>query len=293
MDLDFTPTRNVVQRLASPMRGMITPERVAAYTGMSPAQIRAGTRIASAMYRRYKTKKTTWAAQQRRFARVNTKFGIGQPISSAYAKKTIMANGTPLQEDTRILYFYDLTDIIPASDVTADRNAINSRQRGIVNLSGFSLNWIMKNLAGTPLTVNIAFVAPRNSVSLSASGFFRDYTTSRDVDFSTGLNNNQIHTYPISTDKFTILKHDRFFLGATPGINATWTTESNNYKRRKYWVPLKRQIRFNDDSSTFAEQHVYCCYWFDYTMALAMSDPQLNKIDHGMRLVTYWNEAKG
>lgn len=231
--------------------------------------------------------------QARKKAQRSTKFnvknpptnGIGAANGTSNSKKFEALQGIPSNLDTRTLYANDLT-AIPSTAT----NQINSRQRNVVRVGGFSVDMIFKNIAQSPQSVNVAVVSGRSQKVPTTSGFFRDYTTSRDVDFSNALNCNEFKGLPISTDKYRILTHKRFVLGGIGGagdINGI-----NNVHNTKFFCKLNRQLRYNDDSDTLAEDRVYLVWWFDLLMATTGAAPQVGVMENSIRTVTYFDEVK-
>lgn len=209
---------------------------------------------------------------------------IGESMSSPDNKKYESLAGPVSQADTRTQYYNDLTSI-PKTTVSD----VNARTRHFANVKGFSVNWIVKNNGAPPLTVNIAILSPKGAKTMTTAGFFRDYTASRDIDFSNGLNTNELHTLPVSTDKFSVLKHQRFIIG---GIGNTANAPSNkSFNIGKIWCPLNRQIRYNDDTDDKGENRVFLVYWFDLVTNVATAGPTFGAAQVSFRTCTYFDDS--
>lgn len=119
---------------------------------------------------------------------------------------------------------------------------------------------------------NFAIVAPKNSKAMSNDGFFRDYTNSRDVNFSSGLPSIMINHYPISSDQYTVLKRiKRRVRGAnTDTTNVLASTSQFGGDIIDMDLPFfrcHRQVRFNDDTTTTCENPIFMIHWCDFIQA--------------------------
>lgn len=277
---------------------LLTPDRVTRVARMynSPAVRRA----AQFMWKNRKS--FVRMARARRQDYVSQRAGIGTPPDAGNAQSSTMLNGNTANFDTRTPYGNDLTLIAKSDD---GLNTIDERQRQTIIISGFSLKWCFINRAVEPMFMNIAVVNPKNqnTPTMSTDGFFRDYNLSRDVNFSTSLSGLELHSLPISTDKFRVLAHKRFVIPATstliskqktPG-DPIETTEANasglpNIHCGKLWVPLRKGIKFNDDSDDNCESKCFAVFWFDTVSAPKTATAQNDKILGAVHAVTYWTE---
>lgn len=249
----------------------------------SPEGQRAATMLSSA-YRGYSARKRARGSNPR--ARTN----IGEPKNFASDKKSLQSNGDNVNHDTRTPYSQNLVDIVKATGA----QEIDGRLRQTINITGFSIEIMMRNRGASWILANFAVVSPKNQNSdpPSVDGFFREYSTSRDVNFSTALNSNQFHTYPISTDKWRILMHKRYQMAPLANNGAgSWDVGNVNFLKRKLWVPLKRTIVFNDDATDESEVKVFLLFWFDTAEANGGDAAVVNQVYGGVRTVTYFNEV--
>jgi len=226
-------------------------------------------------YRRSRAKKA-------KFSRRN----IGEPVGSGTAKRYVTETINPVNEDTRVLYQYGLTDIDQGT-------AINQRERRMVNLRGFKICMEVKNIATTPLYLNVAILSPKDGAAdVTTSDFFRGAGANRGRDFGIGLNSNEFHCLPINSDRYTILKHKRYRL--VPGNTPSDTASLNGYSYMNldWWVPLKRQIRYDADTGQPESGKVYMVYWADNFSTAGGSAVNPAQMVVTRRVVTYFKEPK-
>lgn len=210
---------------------------------------------------------------------------VGENSNSNLAKKDLTLFGATVSQDSRTLYTVDLTNIPKGTN-------INERNRHIANVRGFGVNWQIKNVVTSPMMLNIAVISRKKGYNITPTNFFRDYAQSRDVDFGTALTSNQMHTLPISTDLYSILKHKRIVI-AGQDTSAT-TSGIKNWHVGKVYVKLNRQIRYDDDiapGTASAEDRVYLVYWWDHLNEPAAAGVDANSASIAMKAVTYYDDA--
>jgi len=225
---------------------------------------------------------------------------VGFKVGQSSSKRHVINDAAGTDVGTVSLQFDDLT-LIPASN----DNAINERQRDIVNLRGFKICMEISRQAnvgggsvGTqsrPLYVNIAVISPRQRNTADAtnltSEFFRSDGTGRSVDFNAAtLSDMERHCRPINKDKWIILKHWRFMLSAFDQLEFLENKRSGYTLFQKY-VPLKRQVRYDSSGNVDAGQ-VYFVYWFGQfnTGPTATTEGGVARVQK--RLITYFKEPK-
>lgn len=269
----------------------ITPQRLnTVRTALNYARSPAGRANLNTAARLVTSAVRSVAAKKRKASTPAQRAGIGTAKNYASDKKSMQSNGVNVNWNTRNVYSQNLTDINKATGA----QEIDGRLRQQINITGFSIDIMLRNRTNGWMLCNFAVVSPRNNNSdpPSIAGFFRDYTTSRDVDFSISLNSNQIHTYPISTDKWRILMHKRVQIAPMDNNGAGgWDIGGSNFIKRKYWVPLKRTIVYNDDTDDSAESKVFLLLWFDSCEKNAGDISTTNALYGGVRTVTYFNEV--
>lgn len=279
---------------------LLTPDRVARVARMynSPGVRRA------AQFMWKNRRQFVKLARSRKQDATAQRAGIGTPPDAGNAQVATMLNGNTANFNLREPYGNDLTLIAKSDD---GLNTIDERQRQQIIISGFSIKWSFNNRAAGPIFFNIAVVNPKNqnTPTMSTDGFFRDYNLSRDVNFSTSLSGLEMHSLPISTDKFRVLAHKRFIIpGASEIVTLMPTTATppattsvinasgpNNIHCGKLWVPLRKAIKFNDDADDNCESKVFCVFWFSGTTA-AKTDPVIqNQVIGAVHATTFFTEV--
>lgn len=174
---------------------------------------------------------------------------------------------------TQSLYGCDATRI---SKMTS---AFNRSDRFFqqVDFRGVSYHFLVRNNLPDPVVFNYALISFKNDQypltnatwpaepyqcpALAADGFFRYNGDSRDENFDNGISAVMQCYAPISTDQYNVHMHKRVTLAGKPG-GTDWTfTYANNYRRIKGYVPIKRILRYNDDTDSICENPIYLVYW--------------------------------
>lgn len=210
--------------------------------------------------------------------------GIGLPFNSVPAKKVALTPGSASWHASRTPYTVHLTNISKATGA----QEINKRLKQDINLQGFEIVAHFRNGKNDVLLANFAVVSPTNNRNNPPTfgSFFRDYSASRDVDFSTALTANELHSLPISTDKWRVLMHKRIKFSGTPTY-----TGGKTWIAKKFWVPLHRTIQYKSPSDTEPEDLVFLIYWFDNFAANGGTAQDATVAYGGVRCVTYFTET--
>lgn len=208
---------------------------------------------------RQSVRRELFPTQSRRNNRVASKgLGaneVGAPIGMS-ATKTVSARETDKDLTEWTLYSISLTTIAKGVEEA-------QRERDIVNLRGFNVrfNIRMNDTTGGILATtdvvycNVAIIAPKQGTTVTNDDFFRGNLNSnvRSANFATNLEPLLLHTLPINTDLYTVLKHDRFQLQPASQGHDKWRKEMS------YYLPVKRQIAF--DTSGQCQNPVFLVYW--------------------------------
>lgn len=210
---------------------------------------------------------------------------IGHRAGTSGAKKDQQLNPAKTTYNDCTLYFNEITDI----DKTTT-NAINGRQGNACFLSGTKLHMrLYNNQSLDPVKVHFAVVSSVGSKTITTSGWFRDYLTSRDKDLSTTLDEIE-YDDPINSDKFITHWRTSFILGPMEEYDNTFPRHQGPPSVLEYskYIPIKRNIRFNDDTDEECESPVFLVWW-----AKTMVGPgqRLNAYDASIRLVSFFHES--
>lgn len=211
--------------------------------------------------RRYGRRKPSAASRLRRN-------GVGASRRKVHMKRceTGADINQTLNENTP--YVWDLTDI-------PEGPFINNREKKHANISGIKCCMHFQNSGATTKYVNIAYVTRKSGqdnanfqgyVSGSGEGlteifdFYRSVGTERATDFgNASLDFLERHCRPINSDKFVVLRHQRFQLAGTGGVN----NFHNNYKTIQKWLPVKRQVHYDGDGGDTEENlKIYMLIWY-------------------------------
>lgn len=251
--------------------------QIGSYAYRNRGKIRMAARTIGRAYRRYKRK--------RDFSRRN----IGEPVGKSTAKRRFTTRDTAIQSlATRTLLVSDL-------NLITEGNQLGQRERKLVNVRGYKLCMEIRNQAQGPLYVNVAVIAPKGgNTGVPNTDFFRwSANDNRSIDFGdVTLTSNEYHCLPINVDKYTVLRHKRYVLGEN-GSTSFADQNRANYANVDWWIPLKRQIRFDGNSSGDTQNgEVYSVMWCDNWGTAAGAGSTADQLAYTRRFVTYFKEPK-
>lgn len=305
MDLTpFTPAR--IRRYAAPLA--IQSAYVSPYARAAAVAYQNRATVGKAAKFLLRNRTSLWRlANKRRREQMGLSSGrasrVGDTPGVGVAKKDQISTSLTESWSSRAITYYDLTDVKKTRINIADNlanadleiNKINRRQRQVINIRGFLINQSFTNNVNAPMVINVAVIAPRNSNSdvASGDGFFRDFNESRDVNFSTGLSGLQLTNLPISTDKWHVLHRQKFMLGPkqVDAVGDFNTRVPANYRIIRKYIKFNRQIRYNDDTGTTAEQKVFLVWWADTLQAAPGTTPTGFAYNTQTLAVTYFSES--
>jgi len=213
---------------------------------------------------------------------------FGERVGTSTAKRAVTDDTQVITRDTRTLYNHSALDIPFGT-------ALNQRERNIANVRGIKVCMEVKSLSNEPLYINVAMLAPKDGVNaVDTNNFFRSSDdTARARDFDINLNSNEFHCLAINTDKYTILKHKRMRLipqGA--GTTTTVSLTGYSYMNLNWWIPLKRQIRWNAGTNQPVSGEVQLVYWADQFHTPTGTTPVIGEFSVMRRCVAYFKEPK-
>lgn len=216
---------------------------------------------------------------------------IGQPPGTATSKKDGMVTFTPTLLERNTLYTVDATALVTdvgATGAGQQRLDINKRQRNIAFVSGIRYRQYWRNTAGSPRLIRWALVAPKNG-SVTPAGFFRSYETSRDQDFDSTLSSIEKQTNPISRDKYTVFYEGKLFLAPNQDDTSYADRQNSNLNYVDKWLPIGRQLQFNDDSDQDCEDKIFVVWWAtNYMAGTTTSSP--NDIETQTSIITHFRD---
>ena len=148
---------------------------------------------------------------------------------------------------------------------TVSGNPYNRRMNDQLNFRGikFCMNFRVEGAIGTGKAwMNIAVISPKSDLFSTSiipnTEFFRHPTGDRrDIDFNDpSLNNVDYRCCGINTDRYNV--HTRKVLTMGP----TQSTEGFKERYLECYMPLKRQIRYQDSSEFPEGKNMYLVWWF-------------------------------
>lgn len=196
---------------------------------------------------------------------------VGRPVGSSTAKRVVTESNWNLNEPV------DNQQIMEASNIQFEitklpqittTNTIQYRQRGMINCLGFELRMCAKNLNATgAMTLNVAVIAPRNQNDLLPDGFFRGYGADREQNWAApnDMGANTLNLTPINTDDMNVLWKGQFELGSAIATSSAATSlnapELSSYRTFKKYIPINRQLRYENTGAASCEDPIWLCYW--------------------------------
>lgn len=211
---------------------------------------------------------------------------FGENINSANSKRQVPVNSDELLRSNRTLYV-DAINNIPRGD------GINERKRSIVNYRGAKICFDFRSIAASPCHLNVAVLAPKDgTLTVNENDFFRGSGDRRARDFDLTLTSQDFHCLNINTDKYTILRHKRYMLAAEGPTTVFEDNTSNSYVSLRWWIPVRRQLRYDEDQSTPESGKMFFVYWYDNFQRNSGSAVQQGTGVAMTRIVNYFREPK-
>lgn len=215
----------------------------------------AAKKIGRGLSRAYKAKK---ARQTRKKRRVNGTTKVGEPVRHIHTKREQTFEQTDVGTDTRTLYFNEIT-------LLGGGSGEDERHRQLVNCKGFELAFHYYHTENQPMFLNVAVIAPKHTAAgVGTVDFFRSPNGDRGENFGIQLSGLEMHYYPINTDKYSIIRHYRYQCGPRiDGPQYNSDTGNANYISRKFYIPINRQLRYENTIATSCSTPIYLCWWTD------------------------------
>lgn len=213
---------------------------------------------------------------------------VGERIGSGTTKKQ-HSEINYVTINPKVMYQAQLLNLL--KDTTAGDTA-NQRQSEQVDFRGikFCFNVRAEGALGTAKAwINIAIISPKaNLTSAEAipnAGFFRDpgSTENRSLAFdAASLNNLEYRCFNINTDLYNIHKRLRLSVGPSG------STEGHKERLIEFYMPVKRQIRYEVTGSNPSGKNMYLVYWF----SASDNGAPANSIAWQASIIKYFRDAK-
>lgn len=237
-------------------------------------------------HRRSIRKGYKFLAQKRKF---------GESIGSSQCKyeNSHDPSAEYIQYDNNTLYAHQM-DAITRN--TTD-NRLDGRDRDVINLRGFKIWATIFNERDLPLYVNWAIVASKNnrtSTDIAVKTFRQTGGNQRAVNFDDAdVRSMERWNYPLNSDKFVILFRRRYMLDTSTNDRPTGTKYQRNmgtgsYKTHRWYIPIKRQLRYRDSSNLSGVQPVFLIWWVD-TIEGSVAAPSYRM---GMKVTAVFREPR-
>lgn len=222
--------------------------------------------------RRYRRRRvlSIRARKRRTWRRISDRRKIGERIGSAPSKTRAIQNSNPLTISSRDLGFFELIYM-------SRGNQRNTRDENKINLRGIRSEIEFRNQEEKPCVVHFAWVSPKEGWSdglnpgafAMSTEFFRSYGTDRAMNFSDTMTSVEMNNTPINTDRFIVLKHVKHMLAGVSnptqaGDGPYDDSMRDSFKAVKYYIPVKRQIRFENHTNQMPiDGQIFFVYWVD------------------------------
>lgn len=222
---------------------------------------------------------------------------IGRPIGEGNSRRTLTCNVSNKSVDTRTLYSHDLTWI--SKNIN---NSIQDREREVINLTGFkihmSLRGALDSVTQRPLVWNIAVICEKGKTesndnqidAVADNNFFRGNSGFRGINFGTYLSGQELNALSINNDIYTVLRHEKHQLTAWD----TGTPQHESFKTLEWWIPIKRQIRYDAGEAGEYPMDGRChlVYWAELAQGTAASaTPIVSASALDILGITYWKQT--
>lgn len=223
---------------------------------------------------------------------------IGQEVGRGTSRTNLLTQ-TPSGTASRLFQTSAaaLTQIY-LSGVTAEDLTVG-RLSNKVFISGFAIHMQCSIKTGPanqtdPLVFNFAVVSRKNGGTPTATNFLRGEGTEAGVDLDTARSGLELATMAINANEYNVLFHKRYKLSS---MNTGSTVQASSAKEmnvgpQRIWVPLNRQITYEDGDST-SHDSIWIVHWADYTDSAAAAASVANTYNLQYRAITYYRNMMG
>lgn len=175
---------------------------------------------------------------------------------------------------------------------TAGSAAYDRRLHDQLNFRGIKIcmNFRAEGALGTAKAhMNVAIISPKadlqSSDAIPVTDFFRDPTgTDRAINFGDpALLDLDYHCSAINSDKYTVHKRMKFEVGPSG------STEGKKEKFIDFYVPVKRQIRYDAGNNFPTGKNMYLIWWY----SASDGGTPTNAVRFSYRVTRYFKETVG
>lgn len=156
-------------------------------------------------------------------------------------------------------------------EIPYDANGLttmNRRASQIVEVRGIKWSswFVTRGDISFPISVRWVVYIPRvndgTSGSTAPEKFFKSFSPDNDwaTNFSTNSDTWDLMERAVNKREYRVLKGGRFVMRpkVTPGDNRG----KPEYKHVKFWIPVRRKMRFPDNITQFPENNIYFAWWY-------------------------------
>jgi len=274
----------------------------------------------SSMFRRtrrppvYARRRRLVAVRPRKRPRTVKRYDIGYPRgASSSQQNATVRDVAPLPLDTKRIHSIELTKI--------GRNSVGDtgRRAETMYCTGFKICCELNSLASDKMYFNMALVTYKNdmgdtnkfapgasnngAVGQIVQEFFRDQGTdsgARSVAMSDDRSGIELHCLPINTDKYKILSHKRYKVGAAPNDNEAVLVGGGfnngsagpNQVTINRWVKLKRQLRYSGSANDTCENPIFLLMWCGLFNEAGPATNSIAAMTRHLRAITYFRNVQ-
>lgn len=218
---------------------------------------------------------------------------VGERIGSSNARVENLEQTFNL--GTKTLHQVPLLDLIKS---TSFNDATDARLRDVVNMRGIKFCIHMRNTINTNrrLHGHVAIVSCKNEPDdgiIPTQKFFRSQgeNNTRAQDFNTfQLTGLDVRCLPINTDLYNVHKHKRFSLAPST------STEGRDERMQEFWMPIRRQLRYQNNSQKPEGKNMYMLMWFsdvEETSGAPAGNPIPDAVKVDYRLTKWFRQTVG
>lgn len=255
----------------------------------------AGRALGRAVYRGFKRRggRSTPRRVKNRIKKRRIMKRVGERIGSSNARVENLEDRFTLNSKT--LYQQRLLDLVKDSNFN---DSTDRRLRDVVNFRGIKFCIHIRNIlsANKVLYGHIAVISCKNepdNSTIPTAEFFRAQgeTSRRNVDATPGLLTGlDYYCLPINTDLYNVHKHKRF------RMNPADSTDGKNERMFEFWMPIKRQLRYESSSSLPTGKNMYMVMWFtnlEEIEGVPAGNPIADVVQVDYRLTKWFRQTVG
>lgn len=185
---------------------------------------------------------------------------VGGAPTMVSSKREEVSSVSNVDKSSKTLYNTDLT-------VISRSTGEDDRVRGLINAKGIKIGFHVYNKLNQVIFCNVAVLSPKHNydINLPTAEFFKGTGATRGMDFAASQTGLEQYMLPVNTDRWAVTKHHRFELGPnTSGTDYWGNTGKANYATKKLWIPINRQLRYQDTGSLSCTTPIRLYYWFSF-----------------------------